>query len=101
MKIEKHLKKEMTLEKFAEKHDLIMQIYDRGTRRLFFKRYFAHFKNADIEEGGLLKSETGDGDTINEAIDDYARKISERTLVVDGNTKNDRRIEVPILIYQL
>ncbi len=106
MKIENSLVPEMTIEAFADQHNLTMQVRERGVNSLRFckehhgtsYRYLAHFKNCEVSEGGCLKSAHGNGHTQEEAIADYAKEISEQYLIFDAFTNNRREIKAPRFI---
>lgn len=62
----------------------------RGTKK--WKQYYAYFKNCEIKESnGGLTGITGDGNTINQALNDYAKKISGKFLVFDSDAGCMRR----------
>ena len=90
----------MTIEEFADKHDLIMEVNERSP--VLWKdessRYYAHFRNAEISRDIFLAGSFGDGSTPEEAISNYAKEISGRTLVVEACRDSRRDIRVPILI---
>lgn len=88
---------ESTIDLFADEHALTMMVYERGKGTIAGMRYFAHFKDADVADRGMLVGMFGNGGTPETAIVDYAIKISEETLVIDGNREGERRIKVPRL----
>lgn len=96
MKIERHFKDRMTIEEFAEKHDLIMEVYERD--KGIATPFYARFKGAEIKDDGMLRSAHGNGYTEEEAINDYASEISEKVLVFGAYITNRKEIRVPILI---
>jgi hypothetical protein len=102
MQIEMHERERSTLEEFAEKYNLVMEIHERTPRdmgKLWHEglRYYAHFKNCEMKNDSILIGEFGNGATACEAITDYAQRISESVLVINamGNTRQE--IRVPIL----
>lgn len=98
MKIELTEIETTTLEAFADKHGLVMKVREREKPADDQSRYYAYFKNTEAKEGKyFLIGLFGDGRTPEEAIVDYAKVISLRTLVVDAMTKNRRKIKVPRL----
>jgi hypothetical protein len=104
MKVELHEKDRMTIEQFADKYGLVMEVHERGkvdTARLgAAARYYAHFKHADIVDGACLAGVFGDGATPKAAIQSYAHKISGQMLVIGAFSSSERReIQVPTLVY--
>lgn len=97
MKIERHFIAEMSIYKFGSMHDLVMEVHERGKPLGDPMRYYAHFKHAEIKEGGMLSGSYGDGKSEREAIDAYAKKISLRDLVIDAMTPERRELKVPRL----
>lgn len=91
-----------TIEQFAEVHDLEMVVAEREVERDLPighpSRYCAKFKHADVEDEGCLESMYGNGPSENEAIRDYAKNISLRTLVLNAYTNDRREIKVWRLI---
>lgn len=91
MKIQRTLRQRMTIQDFAEQHDLTMLVdeYERG--------FTARFHDAVVVEDLLIKAVYGFGDTEEEAIRRYAEKISGRMLVFKLGTGDRREIQVPVL----
>ncbi|GAF90278.1 unnamed protein product [marine sediment metagenome] len=96
MEIERKIVEEITIEEFAERHNLIMEIRDRGLKSEH-PRYYASFKNSEIEGDGVLIGAYENGETEEEAIQGYAKRISEETLVINARKSDEQRIKVPIL----
>jgi hypothetical protein len=88
----------MTLEEFAEKHDLTMIVEERREPSDEMARYFAYFDHADIGDGCILTGAYGNGCTPESAIEQYARTIDTKHLVVNAGNKNRVEIDVPHLI---
>ena len=53
---------------------------------------FEHF--AEIKEGDFLIGEFGKGITLENAVRDYARKISGRTLIANPTSSNRKEITI-------
>ena len=87
---------EMTIEEFAEKHNLTMRVTRRPDRAGTDGEYYAHFDHADVK-GNFLVGSIGNGATEGCAIADYARKISRQLLVLNAYGTNRREIRVPFL----
>jgi hypothetical protein len=99
VKIKRQLVKESTLEEFADQHGLVLEIRERGGARGTAARFYCHFENSDIADGGFLVGAHGNGRTEEEAMADYAKRISESVLCIDGFRKKSRRdILVPRLV---
>jgi hypothetical protein len=84
-----------TIEEFAEKHDLTMEVIERdgafqGTNRQFS----ASFYECGVVKGKMLHGLYGDGRTPEEAIKDYARVISEETLSINNYPKSRKEVKV-------
>ena len=92
MRIERDYLPEMTIEQFAEQHNLVMRI-TVSTRGVLV----ATFKGAWISDAGMLRGSHGTGITEAGAIADYARVISEQRLVIDVQQSSRREIRVPRL----
>jgi hypothetical protein len=99
MKIEMYECPTTTLEDFADAHGLVMEVHERERPVGDPSRYYAHFKDAEVREGTCcLIGLFGDGRTPEEAIDEYSRAISLRTLVLRAMTKDRAELQVPRLI---
>ena len=98
MQIERKIVEEMTLERFADKHGLVMQVNERPNSIGQKTRYWANFKSCEVMKKGFLLGEHGDGATEEEAIADYARLISEQLLAVDAFKPSRRNILTPRLV---
>ena len=94
MKIEYEcLVRQLTIEEFAEEHDLTMRIVERA------KWDEASFVGAETKAGSCcLHSTWGKGTTPEAAIKDYATKISEKTIVLNAWFDNRKEIVVPRLV---
>ena len=93
MKIERKLVDESTIEDFADKNDLIMSVVERKSYSKGCK-FYASFKNCDIANGGFLIGEYGDGENEEDAIKNYSKIISLKTLVVSDEHRR-RKIACP------
>ena len=91
---------EMTLEDFADKHDLTMMIGDRGFDS-DVDRFYAYFDNTETQDGHMLRCEPGNGSTHNEAMCDYAKRISQKTLIVNVYQKQRQEIQTPIFTFNV
>lgn len=90
MKIERnYLPDPIGIEEFAERHDLTMQVVQRANGS-----FCASFKGSEQKGNRVLIGTSGNGETEGDAIRDYARQISGKTLVFDAGT--DRRLEIDV-----
>jgi hypothetical protein len=83
---------EMTIEWFADRFDLSLQVYERDPDLAAKKgRFFCYFANVEVQEQkGFLTSATGNGETILIAVDDYCKEISNKTLVINAMDPESR-----------
>lgn len=97
MKILFELIEESTIEQFADKHGLTMKVIERP-KKWDLPRYCAWLQNIDTKEGEcFLRGDSGNGNTVAEAIKDYAKAISLKTVVLHAGTPQRREINVPRL----
>lgn len=95
---------DMSIKEFARIHDLKLVVRERRVpvdvaRRSPDNRFYATFESADVKGDGVLIGKFGNGATIDEAIQDYAREISVTTLVVGAWGSGRREIVVPRLAH--
>jgi hypothetical protein len=88
----------ITIDEFADKHDLTMVVHERRKSVGSPDRYWAEFDHSEIGDGCILIGTYGNGATPEEAIDDYAGKIELKHLVINAFGKNRIEIDVPRLI---
>lgn len=98
MNIELHEIEKSTIEDFAERHGLTMVVRERHKPIDKHDRYYAFFKNAEVKNNAFIISLFGNGQTPEEAIEEYSKFISLRTLIFDAKTDGRREIEVPNLM---
>ena len=90
----------MTIEELADQHNLTMIVTERELyRECSVHRWYAYFEDAETKDGPMLIDTYGDGGTPEEAIADYARRISGKLLVINAHQKSRREIQVPRLVY--
>jgi hypothetical protein len=86
---------------FARTNDLDMVVIERarGLRETMkLARYFAYFQGAEVKSDAVLSGEYGNGNVPEDAIANYALRISGKLLVIDAYDKEKRReIQVPEL----
>ena len=61
--------------------------------------FSVHIHRCEIKEGNCLVSEYGHGDTVNEAIQDYIKKIIGKKIVIHAFTDFRKEYIVPENIY--
>ena len=103
MKIELHELETMSIEEFADRHGLVMEVHERSPKHCTVGgwkpevRYYAHFKDVEIREPGVLVGAFGDGATPELAIANYAKRISGQVIVINAFGKNRQDVCVPLL----
>ena len=86
---------------FAEQHGLELEVKERKVEVGSENRYYACFVRTEVKDGGLLRGEFGNGSTPEEAIDNYAKEIEIKTIVVNAYSDTERKeIEVPRLFKE-
>lgn len=86
------INKNDSLYAFADAHKLVMRVEWCG------ERFVARFENSetkDSAQSSCLHSTHGNGDTVDCAIADYARKIKGRLIVVNAYGKSRKEIMAP------
>ena len=72
----------LSIEEFAELHDLTMVVNEREwVSPIDSRRFYAHFEGIEIKDGSVLISEFGNGVTPELAIQNYAKEINGKLLV--------------------
>lgn len=92
MKIEEITIPIMSIEEFAKKHDLTMEIRERPVPDGSPLRFYASFKDCEVKDGPILASVYGDGATRAEAISNYSAAISLKRLFFGAYTGSRREI---------
>lgn len=62
-------------------------------------KYYVCFENAGVIEGGCLAGKYGNGSTIDEAIKDYCREVSNCRVAFGAYTKDRKEIQFPKLVH--
>lgn len=76
-----------------------MTVNEREVNRNELARFYVCFENGESMEGGCLVSYHGNGNTIDEALKDYCKKISCRKMVFGAYTDGRREIQFPKLVH--
>jgi len=85
----------ITIDEFADANNLIMEIHERDNPYLELMRFYAMFKNVEVLENGMLKSNHGNGSTHDYAIEEYQRKIAGKELIYNSRSNDRRSIYAP------
>lgn len=91
----------ITLEKFAEDNNLKLIVNTRSQRAIRLhnvKKYYIYFEGVEIEEGCMLISISGNGNTIDEALEDYKQLISGTKMVINAMCKDRKEFNLPEII---
>lgn len=62
-------------------------------------RYYVQFEKAEVMEGGCLAGKYGNGNTIDEAIKDYCREVSNCRVAFGAYTNERKEIQFPKLVH--
>jgi hypothetical protein len=76
-----------TFAEFAERHDLEMVVRERSREMVGLPRYYASLNGVESMERGMLCSSAGNGNSVEEAIADYAQQLRGKRIVVDAMRK--------------
>lgn len=81
MKINRNTLKRPTLEEFADKHDLTLEIGERP-KEYGLPRYFAYLKDVYLDEGCVVVGTSGNGDDEQSAVQDYVKRLNGQLLTI-------------------
>ena len=62
-------------------------------------KYYVQFEHGEVMEGGCLVGKHGNGNTIDEAIKDYCRQVSNCLVAFGAYTSERKEIKFPKLIH--
>lgn len=96
MKIEEIAKKEITDFEKEIGYELVVKQRSPLTEH---EKYYVSFETGEIMKGGCLISNTGNGNTIDEALLDYCKHISYKRMAFGAYTNNRVEIDIPQLIH--
>ncbi len=100
LKVRSYVSSPHSLQGFAEKNGLEMEVHDRGgpVRAAKFYAFFAH---AEVKrEPCFLEGAFGNGETPENAMRNYVREIAGKVLVFDATNKAKRlEIYVPADLF--
>ena len=75
-----------------------MEVHERGQDILKWRhldRFYAIFKKVEEKDGNVLRGIYGNGDTPEEAITNYAKRLSEKWIVFDATGPTRRELKTP------
>lgn len=95
MKIKRNFMPWISLDEFADEHNLTLEINERDLS-IKAPRFYTQFKYTEVDSGNVVY---GDGNTEDEAIEDYCKKISGQIIIIHaGNDDKKQTIKVPLLM---
>lgn len=62
-------------------------------------KYYAKFEKAEVMEDGFLAGKYGNGNTIDEAIKDYCREVSNCCIAFGACTNEREEVQFPKLVH--
>lgn len=62
-------------------------------------KFYVSFKDGESMEGGCLVSHFGNGNTVDEALQDYSNQISCRRMAFGAYTPNRKEIQFPKIVH--
>jgi len=88
-----------SIESFASMNDLTLKVYEREhSFSLSLPRWYCHFSELEVMRNGALVSVSGNGNTIQEAVEDYCQKLSGQYVALNAMSNARRRqFHVPVL----
>lgn len=63
-------------------------------------KYYAHIKNLEVKDGYILSGAFGNGETVEEALSNYAEEISEKLVVLDAYKDSRKVIQFPKIVFK-
>ena len=94
-------RKKIDLLDFGESQNLELEIVEFSNRNLQNgMKWRASFKGVEIMERSILRCASGRGMTINSALKNYAKEISEQRLVFGAHSNHRAEFNAPVLTYK-
>jgi hypothetical protein len=62
-------------------------------------KYYVQFEHAEVMEGGCLAGKYGNGSTIDEAIKDYCKEVSNCKIAFGAYTPERKEVQFPKLVH--
>ena len=63
------------------------------------KRFYVNFPKGEVMEGNSLIGCSGNGDTIDEALKEFCKLISNKTIAFNAFSKERKNIQIPKLVH--
>ncbi len=82
-----------------EKENNLTLIVNERPKHFNLPTYYAFFENSEVLEGRFLCGKYGNGETIDEAILNYAKEIEGKKLIMNAYTGHRKEITCPKLIH--
>lgn len=96
MRIERKLVPVEDFAEWVERHDLTVELHERGRDRLpGIERFYAYIKGAEILDNGFLRGASMDADSEDRAIAGLPSLYSERVIVFDAYKPTRRELVCP------
>ena len=93
--------KEQNILDFEKEHGLDLVITERSKEYMNpVYKFYARFENTETKGDGILIGEYGNGNTPEEAINDYCNLISGKRIVFKAYTEERKEISVHKLFYK-
>lgn len=84
----------MTFKMFMKHYDLTLQVRERP-KSYNLPIFYASFKGVEIKDGPMLCSDFGNGDTPEQAIEEYSKVLNGKLLVQDAMGSARREFWAP------
>ncbi len=88
--------KEKEILDFEKEIEVELELKERA-ETLNLPRYYVSFPGCEVIEGRFLYGNIGNGETMDEALADYAKQLSNKTIVFNAYTNEREEIECPKL----
>ena len=99
MRIKYNRRTSMTLDQLADELWLTMYVQERERDiGITQGRYYCNFIGLEVKQGGVLVGEHGNGSTVDRAIRNYCKKISNKHLVFNANSKERYEMMSPTIL---
>ncbi len=82
------------LQEFADKYELEMKVRERSAS-IGLSRFYCSFPNVEVMERGMLVGICGNGDTVQAALQDYAKQLAGKCVAIGAYTRERRNVDVP------
>lgn len=93
-----YLLKEKEITEFEKEIGYELSVCERPLS-MRLPKYYVYFLDGESSEGGCLITYSGNGNTVDEALIDYCKKVSSRRMVFNSYTTDRKEIVFPKLIH--